>query len=451
MATAVGDRRTHIVAVPFPGRGHINPMMNLCRVLATRDLAITVVVTEEWLDLLSGPNLPSSSPALPSNIRLLSVPNILPSERIRGGNYREFFEAVIFKMGEPVERLVGELEQPADVVVADSLLPWAAEICRRRNIPAVSLWTESASVFLALYTFDRLDSAAQLPDDLSEVESLAHLPNFSSPHIAGILPNATPVDLLRLFARKFYWFHTAHSLLMTTFSELEPAAVDRITATFAVPIFPVGPSIPHTLPSSSSGSHLLWLDSQPERSVIYVSLGSFLSISVSQMEEIAGGLAGSGAAFLWIVRDELHRELIRNRVEQGSAGGRGFVSPWCEQLRVLCHPAVGGFLTHCGWNSVMEGAYAGVPMLTFPLFWDQEPNSKLVVEEWGIGLRLKEAKRESVEGMVRELMDLDGKESRERRSRAAEIRELSRKAVEEGGASSMRLDEFLGKIRKKQE
>jgi hypothetical protein len=52
MASPVVSR--HVVAVPFPGRGHINPMLAVCRHLAAADaaLAVTVVVMEEWHVLL---------------------------------------------------------------------------------------------------------------------------------------------------------------------------------------------------------------------------------------------------------------------------------------------------------------------------------------------------------------------------------------------------------------
>ncbi|RVX22871.1 UDP-glycosyltransferase 87A2 [Vitis vinifera] len=42
-------RSCHVVAMPFPGIGHVNPMMNFCKLPASRrnDILITFVVTEK--------------------------------------------------------------------------------------------------------------------------------------------------------------------------------------------------------------------------------------------------------------------------------------------------------------------------------------------------------------------------------------------------------------------
>ena len=100
------------------------------------------------------------------------------------------------------------------------------------------------------------------------------------------------------------------------------------------------------------------------------------------MDEIAAGLRNSGVRFLWVACGEASRL-------KESCGDLGLVVPWCDQLKVLCHSSVGGFWTQCGWNSTLEAIFAGVPMLTFPLFMDQVPISRRIVEDWKIGWRVK--------------------------------------------------------------
>lgn len=250
----------------------------------------------------------------------------------------------------------------------------------------------------------------------------------------------------------------ADSVLFTSFYELEARVFNALRASIPVPVYPVGPSIPYMLldeerldePSGSAApDYVGWLDSQPHGSVLYVSLGSFLSVSGAQMDEIAMGLSLSGTRFLWVARGESSR--LREVV-----GDAGLIVPWCDQLRVLGHASVGGFLTHCGWNSTLEGVFSGLPMLTFPIFWDQPIDSRLIVDEWKTGLSLRGGGvvvvvgKEEIAGAVRRVMDLDGDESKAMRRRAAELREAARRAVEAGGSSSTNLDcfhrDFMGNV-----
>ncbi|OAY68055.1 UDP-glycosyltransferase 87A2 [Ananas comosus] len=129
--------------------------------------------------------------------------------------------------------------------------------------------------------------------------------------------------------------------------------------------------------------------------------------------------------------------------------------PWCEQLKVLNHPSVGGFLTHCGWNSTLEALFMGVPTFMLPIFWDQPVDSRLMVSEWKVGLSLTEKTgedgvipREEIATVVRRLMgfrlmDLDGNEGNELRKNALELKEASQRAIEEGGSSFNSLESFV--------
>lgn len=136
----------HVVAVPYPGRGHINPMINLCKVLASRknDIQVTVAVTEEWLGFIG-------SDPKPNNISFHTIPNVLPSELVRGANYPAFYEAVMTMMEAPFEKLLDQIQPPATAIIADIELLWAVPAACRRNIPVASLSTLSASVFHVLF------------------------------------------------------------------------------------------------------------------------------------------------------------------------------------------------------------------------------------------------------------------------------------------------------------
>ncbi|XWS53385.1 hypothetical protein CRYUN_Cryun11dG0152800 [Craigia yunnanensis] len=334
----------HVVAIPYPGRGHINPMMNLCKFLASKsdNILITFVVTEEWIGFIG-------SDPKPDRIRFCSIPNVLPSELVRAANLFGFMEAVWTKMDAPFECLLDQLKPPATLIMADTFLFWAVSIGNRRNIPVASFWPMSAVMFSVFHHF--------------------HLSRKNG-HF--------PVDLL------------AKYLLFPSIYELETKSVDTLKAEFPFPVYTIGPAIPHLkLGNNSSSSlgeselnYLQWLDRQPGNSVLYASLGSYLSVSSAQMDEIAAGLNDSSVRFFWVVRNETSRM-------KEACSDQGFVVSWCDQLRVLLHPSIGGFWSHCGWNSVREGIFAGIPFLTFPLVGDQKLNSKQVVEDWKIGWRVK--------------------------------------------------------------
>lgn len=154
----------HVVAIPFPGRGHINPMMNLCKFLSSRkpDILITVIVTEEWLGYIG-------SDAKPENIRFAAVADAAPPERLKASDFPAFYEAVMTEMEAPVDRLLDRLQTPATAVVADVELRWGVNVGKRRNIPVALFWTMPASFFAMLHYFNNLfaEDNKNLPNELS--------------------------------------------------------------------------------------------------------------------------------------------------------------------------------------------------------------------------------------------------------------------------------------------
>ncbi|CAI9770644.1 unnamed protein product [Fraxinus pennsylvanica] len=167
----------HVMAMPYPGRGHINPMMDLCKLVAGKSssILITFVLTEEWLGLIG-------STAKPDNICFATIPNVIPSEHARGSDPNGFAMAVGSKMEEPFERLLDELQLSPTLIIADAVVPWAADVASRRNIPLAVLWPMSASVFSMVYHFDLLVQHGHFPVNVSgrygQPEEVAGLVEF---------------------------------------------------------------------------------------------------------------------------------------------------------------------------------------------------------------------------------------------------------------------------------
>ncbi|OIW16487.1 hypothetical protein TanjilG_32157 [Lupinus angustifolius] len=444
----------HIVAMPYPGRGHINPMMNLAKLLIANNsnILVTFVLTEEWLGLIG-------SEPKPDNIRFATIPNVIPSEHGRANNFVAFIEAVCTKMEAPFEVLLNRLQPFPTYIIYDPFLFWVVAVANRFHIPVASVWVMSASVFAVFQCYDLLKKNGDYPVNASENgdKLVDYIPGNSSIRLADIPLSDESWRTSRLLETTLNiipWVHKSQCLLFTTIYELEPRAIDALRAEFSIPIYTIGPSIPcfgddHITTLSTNHDDLdyfHWLDKQPKASVLYISQGSFLSTSSAQVDEIANGLKESGVGFLWVSRGENSR--LKNM-----CGDKGLVLPWCDQMRVLLHPSIGGFWSHCGWNSTKEGVFSGVPFLTYPIFMDQPINSKFIVEEWKVGWRVKnEVKddtlitRDEIARLIRRFMDLDSDEGKDMRKRAREFQQICQNAIANGGSSETDVNAFLKQV-----
>lgn len=254
-----------------------------------------------------------------------------------------------------------------------------------------------------------------------------------------------------------------YGMVMNTFYELEPAYADSFKSAGHLRCWNVGPvflqrrSI-HSLRNrgGATASEVFdWLDGMKAGSVLYVCFGSLPRFTAAQFREIREGLEAAGRPFVWVVREEPAEE---GSFPVAGKGSGGFViKGWAPQLAILQHEAVGGFLTHCGWNSCMEGISAGVPMVTWPLFADQQFNERLLVDVLGVGVIVgsmvnstKAEERtvvvaEKVAAAVEAVMG-EGKEAEERKRKAREMKEVAAKAVGKGGSSEVDLGRMLDEL-----
>ncbi|KAJ6409581.1 hypothetical protein OIU84_009139 [Salix udensis] len=183
-----------------------------------------------------------------------------------------------------------------------------------------------------------------------------------------------------------------------------------------------------------------------------------VSFSASQLKEIAKGLEASGQQFIWVVKNTINSQeeeaWLPARSEKRMEGKGLIIRGWAPQVLILDHEAIGGFVTHCGWNSTVEGIASGVPMATCPLSAEQFYNEKLVTQILKIGIRIgvqeqalsggDRIKSEALEKAVSQLME--GEEAEEMRSRAAAFGKMARKAVEEGGSSYSDLNALIDEL-----
>ncbi|XP_059669804.1 7-deoxyloganetic acid glucosyltransferase-like [Cornus florida] len=255
----------------------------------------------------------------------------------------------------------------------------------------------------------------------------------------------------------------ASTLILNTFDELESPIISKLGSLFPK-VYTIGPLhalvksqiTHHTESDSSNGSLreqdmtcLTWLDSQPSKSVIFVSFGSVTMLTRDQLLEFWYGLVNSEKPFLWVLREGLllgDDTVVETPAElEVGTTERGCMVRWAPQEEVLTHRAVGGFLTHSGWNSTLESILAGIPMICWPHMAEQQVNSRCVSELWKVGVDMKDiCDRSTVEKMVRNLME--GKREEIMKS-MAENSKMACDSVKEGGSSYCNLEKLIEDIR----
>ncbi|CAN1145282.1 UDP-glycosyltransferase 71A15 [Linum perenne] len=325
----------------------------------------------------------------------------------------------------------------------------------------------------ALYDQGRFDPV-QIKDSDTELE----IPSLKSPLPAKLLPSAVVQSewLPNLVGHTRRAREDAKGILVNTFQDFESYAIGSLNAeSHAVdslsngetpPVYPIGPILnlkgEDTSQSSSATNDVIqWLDDKPECSVVFLCFGSMGAFGGEQVKEIASALEQSGHRFLWSLRrrsdawvsptdyedfNEVLPEGFLDRTE-----GVGKVIGWAPQTAVLGHKAIGGFVSHCGWNSTLESLWFGVPMATWPMYAEQQMNGFLVVKELGIGTEIKMdyrvesgeiVKAEEIERGIRNLMD----KNCGLKNKMDEFSEKMKQALGDSGSSSSSIAQFIGDL-----
>lgn len=250
---------------------------------------------------------------------------------------------------------------------------------------------------------------------------------------------------------------------MNSFQCLEPETLEAVNnggvLSHCLPrILPIGPLELYEV-KTEKGQYMTWLDSQPAESVVYVSFGSRTAMSREQIREISKGLERSGHRFLWVIKsskvdtedkNQLKDLLGDSFLERTKNKGKA-VKGWVSQPEILEHPSVGAFVSHCGWNSVIEAARRGVPVVAWPQHGDQRVNAEVVERgglgiwerKWGWGGDKELVCGEEIEKKIREVMG-----DEKLRKMAKKVAEEAKKAAETGGSSEKVLSEVLEFLQK---
>ncbi|EFJ21432.1 hypothetical protein SELMODRAFT_54434, partial [Selaginella moellendorffii] len=319
-------------------------------------------------------------------------------------------------------------------VVVDLLFPWTTSVIDELRIPRYVLYTAAAS-HLAIGLHLNANKEGKSLETLAmeaEKEGVIRVPGL--PPLKWNEVSKEHKDKSDTFFaggesyRRFLL--GCKGILLNTCYELEGKVIDAVRAVYPeIKLFPVGPLIPeHLLDHSRDLQCEAWLNKQEKSSVLYISFGSWIGIVEKQMSELALALESSKKAFLWVLPvpdpeadTEKFLASVLPKGFQERTSERGLIIPeWAPQHFILSHPAVGGFLTHCGWNSVTESiSVTGVPLLCWPFVADQPAICRFVVDGLRIGVDIREnregiAESGEIERAVREVMESDDLRERAR-------------------------------------
>lgn len=286
----------------------------------------------------------------------------------------------------------------------------------------------------------KIDGKVQLSTDLPPLTSADFLWNYSGKQSGET--NFQYFSGIQRNMKRCGW------LLCNWFHELNPHVANLVPN-----MFPLGPLLANGKPAAylwpEDSTCLSWLHKQPARSVIYVAFGSISVFSQHQMDELALGLELVGRPFLWVKRSDVIKcgsSKYPDGYEERVAN-QGKIVQWAPQEQVLAHPSVACFLTHCGWNSIMDGLSMGVPFLCWPYFADQFYNRSCICNGYKVGLALSPDEygivtRHEIRRKLDSLVADDGI-----RANALKLKEMALQSISEGGSSARNLDNFISQMK----
>ncbi|KAK3149292.1 hypothetical protein QOZ80_3AG0215440 [Eleusine coracana subsp. coracana] len=427
----------HVMVLPFPAQGHVIPLMELSHRLVRHGLTIHFINT----DFNHNRILKSMEDkgAIPEGIHMLSIPDGLdPADdhtdigKLVGG-----LPAAMFGPLEEIIRI-----KKIKWVIADVSMSWALELTNTTGVPIALFSTYSASVLALRMKLPKLIENGVIDEsgNVKRHEMIRLMPPIDSTEIPWVSLGNTP-ERRRLNIRNVLntnkLMTVAEAIICNTFSEVESEALALLPNALSVGplIAPTSRPTGHFLPEDLTC--LSWLDTQAPNSVIYAAFGSSTVFEATKFQELADGLALSGRPFLWVVRPNFTKEIDEEWFNQFKhrVSGKGLIVSWAPQQRVLSHPSVACFMTHCGWNSTMEGLMHGVPFLCCPYFSDQFCNQSYVCNVWKTGLKLC-AKEHGVirkEEIMNKIAQLMGDE--EIKARALMWKDKACASMRQGGSS----------------
>nr|UXM20071.1 UGT47 [Panax notoginseng] len=467
----------NIVIFPYMAQGHIIPFLALALQIERKGYHITFINTP-----LNIKNL-KQSPPLNSSFRLLEIPFnssncSLPPETENNDSIPFSLNLTLLQASvslKPAFRnLISDLVRggaPPLSVIADIFFGWTAEVAHEFGI-FHTIFSGCGGFGLACYYSVWMNLPHNYTDSVEF--TLQDFPEAGRIHRSQLATNVLPADGTDSWSKTLQFMLSSwvdsDGILFNTVEEIDKTGLDYFPRKLSLPVWPIGPihlSVDTRARSGkkygiSSESCINWLDSKPQNFVLYISFGSQNTISASQMMQLAKALDSIEINFIWVVRPPLEFDInlgfdteewlpegFIKRVEDQNKGL--IIVKWAPQVEILSHRAVAAFLSHCGWNSVLESLSRGVPLIGWPMGAEQFYNVKYLEEEVGVCVEVArgtkfEVRSEDIVEKIGIVMRENGK-GKEMREKADQLKKMIENGGrdEEGykGSSVKAMEEFL--------
>ncbi|KAK7397418.1 hypothetical protein VNO78_18589 [Psophocarpus tetragonolobus] len=451
-----------VAMVPSPGMGHLIPMIELAkRVISYNNLAVSLVIP---MDGTPSKAQTAVLQALPDAISHTFLPPVTLADLPADAKIETRISHTVLRSLPYLRQAFHSLSatHTLTALVVDLFGTDAFDVAAEFNASPYVFYPSTATVlslFLHLPTLDK-----EVHCEYRDLPEPVHIPGCIPLQGKDLLD---PVQDRKNEAYTWVLHHAkryreAHGIIENSFLELEPGAFTELQKEQPgrPPVYAVGPLVRTDAgqgqgQGSGEAECLRWLDEQPRGSVLFVSFGSGGTLSSAQINELALGLEASEQRFLWMVKspnDKVANASYFNAESQEDplyflpegfverTKGRGFlVHSWAPQPEVLAHPSTGGFLTHCGWNSILETVVCGVPFIAWPLFAEQRTNAFMFTHEVKLALRPNFShtglvERQEIASLVKSLME--GEEGKKLRHRIKDLKDAAAKALAPHGSST---------------
>ncbi|KAF4380287.1 hypothetical protein F8388_024580 [Cannabis sativa] len=444
----------HVGVVAFPFGSHAAPLLAIIRRLAaasapntifsffnTSQSNHTIFTTTNTTTNGSGGDCGSEL-----NIKPYEVWHGVPEGHIFTRGHQEpielFMKAAPQSLRRSIDKAVAEIGKEVTCLVTDAFFWFGGDLAHEMGVSWVPFWTAGPCALSAhLYTDLIRHQVGNGNKSLSFIQGMSKIQIQDLPE--GVVFGDLESHFSTMLHQMGLMLPRATAIFINSFEELDKTFTNDLKSKFKK-FLNVGPFdlvSPTPQPAQDESGCLLWLDKQEVASVVYISFGSVAVPPKEELVAIAEALESCGVPFIWSLKDNAKANLPKGFLEKAKTQGK--VVAWAPQKNILSHKSVGVFVSHCGWNSLLESIVGGVPMICRPFFGDQRLNGRMVEDVWEFGIKI-EGGVFTKQGM-KVCLDvvLCQEKGKKMRENIQVLKEVAIEAVGIGGSSTKNFKELL--------